>query len=614
MRFVVHKTSPPAAGSCDLCSNVKMFVLIAFVVLAIATASFAQTTINPIDEQPIVLTGLGRIQGSVLRSRLGALFYGFRGIRYGKAPVDDLRFKAPQPVEQWNDVFDATVDGPMCPQPTEDESDISEDCLRLNVYTHNIVENVTRSSVKKPVIVYLHPGGFYAVSGQSKNYAGPQAFMDRDIVLVTFNYRLGTLGMLSTGTKEYPGNAAFKDQVLVLKWIKLHIQHFGGDPNSVTLMGYSAGGLSVSLHMVSPMSRGLFHKAILMSGAATAQWDIPTHQLELVERQARALKCPDDTIENMMECFKNKTGVEFGNSLMQMFEFGQGNPVLMWKPVVEPDFGQERFLTDNPTRLFRQGRFTRVPVMAGITELEFASPAIAILNDPKHLAEMNDKFNEIAPICFQYERNTNRSHEITARLKKEFLNDTAKIDESSLPGLINLFGDGLIGFGVHRFVKLVSPFVRTFYYKNSYVGRYSHLYYPADKPYGAVHHDDLLYFFVGPFIAPMFKVSDPENLQVERMTRMWSSFAYRGDPNKPNDDILKNLRWRPTYPNRMNYLSIGNDELEMKERMFEERFKVWDELFPFSIRRRGKDDEGEGYEVTENVDEGDQHQHSQMVE
>lgn len=109
---------------------------------------------------------------------------------------------------------------------------------------------------KKPVLVYIHPGGFYAVSGQSKNYAGPQALMDRNIVLVTINYRLGTLGLLSTGTKEYPGNAAFKDQVLALKWIKLHIAKFGGDPDLVTIMGYSAGALSVTLHMVSPMSRG----------------------------------------------------------------------------------------------------------------------------------------------------------------------------------------------------------------------------------------------------------------------------------------------------------------------------------------------------------------------
>lgn len=118
-------------------------------------------------------------------------------------------------------------------------------------------ETITRSTPKKPVIVYIHPGGFYSVSGQSKNFAGPQNLMDQDIVLVTINYRLGTLGFLSTGTKDYPGNAGLKDQVMALRWVKLHIANFGGDPSSVTLMGYSAGGMSVSLHMVSPMSKGI---------------------------------------------------------------------------------------------------------------------------------------------------------------------------------------------------------------------------------------------------------------------------------------------------------------------------------------------------------------------
>lgn len=146
--------------------------------------------------------------------------------------------------------------------------------------------------------------------------------MDRDVVLVTVNYRLASLGMMATGTREYPGNAGLKDQVLVLKWVKEHIAHFGGDPNSVTIMGCSAGAWSVSLHMVSPMSKGiivvfnlilvhfielfkgLFHRAILISGAATSQWDIPPHQLHLVEREARILNCTTESVEKMVSCMK----------------------------------------------------------------------------------------------------------------------------------------------------------------------------------------------------------------------------------------------------------------------------------------------------------------------
>lgn len=194
----------------------------------------------------------------------------------------------------------------MCPQPNNDLSDVSEDCLRLNIYTRELPKEDTFT--RKPVLVYFHPGGFYAVSGQSKNFAGPHMLLDEDIVLVTVNYRLGSLGFMSTGTEECYGNMGLKDQVQALKFIQMHISRFGGDPNSVTIMGYSAGAVSVTLHMVSPMSRGLFHKAIVMSGASTAQWKLPNDQLDLARKQARVLSCPDDNIKEMMNCLSKVCG------------------------------------------------------------------------------------------------------------------------------------------------------------------------------------------------------------------------------------------------------------------------------------------------------------------
>ncbi|KAJ6649255.1 Juvenile hormone esterase [Pseudolycoriella hygida] len=539
-------------------------------------------------EEPVVLTGLGHVRGSVLRSRLGELFYAFRGIRYAKPPVDDLRFKAPEPIEQWDGVFDATRDGPMCPQPAEDMSEMSEDCLRLNVYTHEISQKTSNTTIKKPVIVFIHPGGFYGVSSQSKNFAGPQILMDRDIVLVTVNYRLGSLGMLSLGTSEYPGNAAFKDQVTALKWVKYHIKNFGGDPNLVTLMGYSAGAISVSLHMVSPMTRGLFHRAIVMSGAATAQWKIPRHQLDVAERQAKILRCPIDSIDSMMSCLKSRPAQDFGNSLVNMFEYSHGNPILIWYPVIEKDFGQERFLSENPTKLMRQGKFMRIPVIAGITEYEFLGPAIAALQNDEDRLKLDSNFSTYAPISFLYERNTNRSEEISAKLRQAYLNEASFDIQSSLTGLNHLYSDGVIGFGVHRFVKLASIFTRVYYYRHSYVGRFSHVYYPENKPFGAVHHDDLLYLFVVPSVAKMFKITDPENLHVERFSRMWASFALRGDPNRLNDEVIRDIRWRPMLPNRFNYLDIG-EEYVMKDKLYLERYEIWDALFPLPNRRRAKE-------------------------
>lgn len=136
-------------------------------------------------------------------------------------------------MKSWNWIYDATEDGPMCVQFTQTPDQISEDCLFLNVYTRNV-----SPSKKRAVIIYLHPGGFSETSSQSKTTAGPEHFMDRDIVLVTANYRLGILGFLSTGTKEAPGNNGLKDQVEVFKWVRENIDKFGGDRDSVTLMGY----------------------------------------------------------------------------------------------------------------------------------------------------------------------------------------------------------------------------------------------------------------------------------------------------------------------------------------------------------------------------------------
>lgn len=225
------------------------------------------------------------------------------------------------PVRPWHGTYDATEDGPMCVQFTQTPHEISEDCLRLNVYTRNV-----SPARKRSVIIYLHAGGFYENSSQSKTVAGPQHFLDRDIVLVTANYRLGILGFLSTGTEEAPGNNGLKDQVQLFKWVRENIDKFGGDPDSVTLMGYSAGAMSVTMHLVSPMSQGLFNRAIVMSGSATSQWEIPCDQIDLAMKQARLLNCSDHSVETIMHCLRKvsrrKLSSEFTGNQM-FFSLGK---------------------------------------------------------------------------------------------------------------------------------------------------------------------------------------------------------------------------------------------------------------------------------------------------
>lgn len=202
----------------------------------------------------------------------------------------------------WTDTFDATDDGPMCPQPFTNQSLIDEDCLRLNIYSSNLPTTGNREL--KSVLVYLHPGGFWSVGSNSQYFAGPHYLMDQDLVFVSLNYRLGSLGFMSTGTVECPGNNGLKDQVTAFKFLRSHIAKFGGNPNDITLMGYSAGAMSISMHLVSPMSQGLFHKGIVMSSAATGQWENPTHQLHLAKKQARIFNCSDDDVDEMIKCLR----------------------------------------------------------------------------------------------------------------------------------------------------------------------------------------------------------------------------------------------------------------------------------------------------------------------
>lgn len=139
-----------------------------------------------------------------------------------------------------------------------------EDCLFINVFTPS-----TAPVEPLPVIFAIHGGAFSAGSG---DWLGPELLLDRNVILVTFNYRLGPYGFLSLGTSKYPGNYGLKDQLLALQWVNRNIQHFGGDRSKITLYGHSAGAVSTHLHLLSPKSRDLFQRAIVSSGSALQSW------------------------------------------------------------------------------------------------------------------------------------------------------------------------------------------------------------------------------------------------------------------------------------------------------------------------------------------------------
>lgn len=181
----------------------------------------------------------------------------------------------------------------------------SEDCLYINVYTPPVDEV---KSKKLPVMVWFHGGGWECGSGISEYY-GPDHLLEKDIVYVSGNFRLGPLGFLSTETLDCPGNNGMKDQVEILKWVKENIARFGGDPDNVTIFGESAGGASVTYHMMSKLSKGLFHKGIAQSGTYHNPWAQPAHKGVAAKRAfklAKLLHCEnsESNWKRMLDCMR----------------------------------------------------------------------------------------------------------------------------------------------------------------------------------------------------------------------------------------------------------------------------------------------------------------------
>lgn len=309
--------------------------------------------IAPRDDELIVRTTLGPIQGSTMKSFRNQTIYAFRGIPYAQPPVGELRFLPPRPIQAWGDTtLKATSDSLICPQ-TGVKLLMSEDCLKLNVFTKTLNDSLS-------VIVYIHGGANVLGSGHSKYEAGPEYLLDHDVVMVAFNYRLGALGFLGGS------NNAYLDQVMALEWVQSHISHFGGDPDRVTILGLSAGAMAVSLHLASPLSTGLFHGAILMSGSATNHYSI--HNQFWTRILARQLSCPMYDEFDMIECLRKVSWQRIVDVCSDWEQYKFVN--MKWNYEVDG-----YFLPMHPSALIASGRFNRVPLMVSYTanELDFTT-------------------------------------------------------------------------------------------------------------------------------------------------------------------------------------------------------------------------------------------------
>lgn len=274
------------------------------VAVALAVAMVVACTREPGEPAPtdpaLVQTAAGALRGVVADDHRF-----FAGIPYAAPPVGPLRWRPPEPAEKWDGVRDATRVGPRCMQDLQGDIELGrqtdEDCLTLNVWTPR-TDSAAQRSEPRPVMVWIHGGSF--INGSSGVYDSRRLAARGDILVVTINYRLGTLGFLahpSLGPPGQVGNYGLADQQAALRWVRDNIADFGGDPAKVTVAGESAGGMSVCDHLVAPDSRGLFRGAIIQSGPCQAQLALPEAERISID-YARDAGCGDP--ETAAECLR----------------------------------------------------------------------------------------------------------------------------------------------------------------------------------------------------------------------------------------------------------------------------------------------------------------------
>ncbi|XP_077284974.1 carboxylic ester hydrolase-like [Arctopsyche grandis] len=526
-----------------------------------------------IGDAPEVKTSQGALKGAYFNAIHGKKYAAFMSLPYAQPPIGPLRFKAPFEAGSWEGVRDASQDAPTCVHnhPYFRSSVIIgvEDCLYLNVYT----PSVSIQSSLLPVMVFFHGGGWMMGTG-NKNLYGPDNLMERDIVLVGVNFRLAALGFLSTMDEAAPGNWLFKDQNMALRWIKKHIIHFGGDPNLVTIFGESAHH-----HTLSPMSQGLFHRAILQSGNALSFWGVsePGRAQRQAKKLGKIMDCPTDDNMQMIECLRTKDAKDI-IATDKLFYDWDYDPMIPFRPVIEPP-NENSFLSEDPRVLFKEGRFAQVPTMHGISEGDGCIRSAAIFGVPGLMEEFGEKFDLLAPASFGYEL-ANDPAVITAAIREFYLNgNTINID--TIMNTTNIYTDSYFTAGLDETLILSLPKasnpVYLFFF--SFIGRVSLTVPFGDsvRNYGTCHGDEILYLFnMGGFPGLEGREKDVSDAFVT----IWTNFAKTGDPSSPiRETKLGNI---PSWPQLdasglWKHVEIG-DKLEQHDDLFNNRRNFWRSL------------------------------------
>ncbi|XP_076437120.1 acylcarnitine hydrolase-like [Babylonia areolata] len=458
---------------------------------------------------------------------------------------------------------------PACPQlplmigsrPT------SEDCLKLDVYTPYDVDSDVTNASPRAVMVFIHGGGL--TMGDAYTYRPSKLVVDGGVIVVVLQYRLGVLGFLSSGDGILPDNLGLWDQNLALRWVKVNAAAFGGDPERITLFGESAGSWSVGLHLVIPRSRGLFHRAIMQSGASA-----PLSRFsEFLDFRASfrgladLLGCQGEGSGELVRCLK-RLPVDVLVSTSAQFSI---RPPLynLFYPTVDGDL-----IPREPHDLLREGSGGDVDVILGFNNLEGSLIAFfqVFENLPPEMLFSAEFFRGLLDMCSVLSGVSN--HPV---LKKtaEFFYRRTELDSSvsqTLGPVADVDGDCVIVVPVVEWSRLLASAPHSaarFLYHLDH-----HFLFNSQGPLpGAQHGDELCLLFdmdkeaLGDSVFVLFnktQLSEEEKVLSQRLVAMWTSFAKTGNPSAPLQDALRSSEeeggvgmWPEFGVEREEYLSIS---------------------------------------------------------
>ncbi|KAK4879862.1 hypothetical protein RN001_008008 [Aquatica leii] len=489
-------------------------------------------------------------------------YYAFRGIPFAKPPVGDLRFRAPVPLPQnlSGHVVDAITDKSECIQFHKSSIKGSENCLYINVYTPQFKNVPTLYSV----MVWIYGGVFLQGSSKHSLY-GPDYFLDENVIIVTFNYRLGVYGFLSTEDDVSPGNYGLKDQVLALNWIQENIVYFGGDNTKVTIFGEDAGAASAAYLAQSPLTDGLFRAAILESGTSLNAWSLVQNPTKIAKAIGLFLNVNTSTHASLVndlrkvhykKLFKAQFIVTIGNlierSVLSFLPFG---------PSIEPPSSNAVF-TQSSYEDMSAGSFHRIPYLMGFNANEGSVFKQVVSLARKYFVKYDLKPTQLVSPSFNI-KNESIKAEVAHIIKRRYF---GKIPISyRTDALVHFISDDVFNRPITQAALLYSNHSQVYFYQFSY-------------KHSIGHGEELSYLWRRPKTTIRTRSAIRTR---KRMVRLWTNFAKTGNPTPEKDPLLQNITWpiaNVDHTFSLNYLNIGERLSTMINPKWE-TFLFWTDLF-----------------------------------